>query len=99
MVTFYNAKNVKALNKNLTVTPNSELLVFMRYTFPNYWNAVLPRREGNALFNNTLNNFIYGYMALDIIMTKDHSDKRERGNLLPPLHWLLFSISSKRHFI
>ena len=26
--------------------------------------------EGNVLFNDT---FIYGYMALDIIMVKDHS--------------------------
>ena len=27
---------------------------------------ILNRKEGNVLFNDTLNNFIYGYMALDI---------------------------------
>ena len=42
-------------------------------------------------------HFIYGYMASDIIMVKDHSDS-ERGNLLPP-HRLLFPISSKGSFI
>ena len=35
-----------------------------------------------------LKHFIYGYMTLDIIMVKDHSDS-ERGNPLPP-HGLLF---------
>ena len=44
-----------------------------------------------------LKHFIYGYMTLDIIMVKDHSDS-ERGNPLPP-HGLLFSISSKGSFI
>ena len=42
-------------------------------------------------------HFIYGHMAPDIIMVKDHSDS-ERGNPLPP-HGLLFSISSKCSFI
>ena len=42
-------------------------------------------------------HFIYGYMALDIIMVKDHSDS-ERGNLLPP-YGLLFPINSKGSFI
>ena len=42
-------------------------------------------------------HFIYGYMASDIIMVKDHSDS-ERGNLLPA-HGLLFSIDSKGSFI
>ena len=41
-------------------------------------------------------HFIYGYVASDIIMVKDHSDS-ERGHLLP--HGLLFSISSKGPFI
>ena len=50
------------------------------------------RKEGNILFNNALNTFIYGYMAL-----KDHSDS-ERGNQLPS-HRLLFPISSKSSFI
>ena len=36
-------------------------------------------------------HFIYGYIASDIIMVKDHSDS-QRGN---PLHGLLFPICSK----
>ena len=47
------------------------------------------------LFNDTLNTFSYGYMALD--MVKDHSDSK-RGNPLSP-HGLLFLISSKGSFI
>ena len=42
-------------------------------------------------------HFIYGYMAADIIMVKNHLD-RERGNPLPP-HGLLFPINSKGSFI
>ena len=42
-------------------------------------------------------HFIYGYMASDIIMVKDHSDS-EKGNPLPP-HRLLLSINSKDSFI
>ena len=42
-------------------------------------------------------HFIYGYMASDIIMVKDHSDG-ERRNSLPP-HELLLPISSKGSFI
>ena len=41
-------------------------------------------------------HFIYGYMASDIIMVKDHSDS-ERGKPLAP-HGLLFPISSKGSF-
>ena len=53
-------------------------------------------REGNVLFNNTLNIF---YLRLyDVThMVKDHSDSA-RGNRLPP-HRLLFPISSKGSFI
>ena len=54
------------------------------------------RKEGNVLFNDTLNTFylrLYGVRH----MVKDHSDS-ERGNLLPP-HGLLFPISSKGSFI
>ena len=54
------------------------------------------RKEGNVLFNDTLNTFylwLYGVRH----MVKDHSDS-ERGNLLPP-HGLLFLISSKGSFI
>ena len=53
-------------------------------------------REGNVLFNDTLNTFylwLYGVRH----MVKDHSDS-EKGNLLPP-HRLLFPISSNGSFI
>ena len=40
-------------------------------------------------------HFVYGYMASD--MVKNHSDS-ERRNPLPPLHGLLFPISSKVFF-
>ena len=54
------------------------------------------RKEGNVLFNDTLNTF---YLRLYGVghMVKDHSDS-ERGNLLPP-HGLFFPISSKGSFI
>ena len=45
-------------------------------------------KEGNVLFNDAL----VGHMV------KDHSDS-EKGNSLPPLHWLLFPISSKGYLI
>ena len=50
------------------------------------------RKEGNVLFNDTLNTF---YLRLYDVghMVKDHSDG-ERGDPLPP-HGLLFPISSK----
>ena len=54
------------------------------------------RKEGNVLFNDTLNTFylrLYGVRH----MVKDHSDS-ERGNPLPP-HGLLFSSNSKGSFI
>ena len=54
------------------------------------------RKEGNVLFNDTLNTFylrLYGIRH----MVKDHSDS-ERGNPLPP-HRLLLSINSKGSFI
>ena len=54
------------------------------------------RKEGNVLFNDTLNTF---YLRLYGIghMVKDHSYS-ERGNMLPP-HGLLFPINSKGSFI
>ena len=54
------------------------------------------RKEGNVLFNDTLNTF---YLRLFGIrhMVKDHSDS-EKGNQLPP-NRLLFPISSKGSFI
>ena len=45
-------------------------------------------KEGKVLFNDAT-HFIYGYMASDIIIVKDHSDS-DRGNPLPP-HGLFFS--------
>ena len=54
------------------------------------------RKEGNVLFNDTLNTFylrLYGVRH----MVKDHSDS-EKGNPLPP-HRLLFPINSKGSFI
>ena len=54
------------------------------------------RKEGNVLFNDTLNTFylrLYGVRH----MVKDHSDSK-RGNPLPP-HGLRFSIDSKGSFI
>ena len=58
--------------------------------------SVSERKEGNVLFNDTLNTFylrLYGVRH----MVKDHSDS-EKGNQLPP-HRLLFPISSKGSFI
>ena len=54
------------------------------------------RKEGNALFNDTLNTF---YLRLYSVgyMVKDHSDS-ERGNPLP-CHGLFFPSSSKGSFI
>ena len=54
------------------------------------------RKEGNVLFNDTLNTFylwLYGVGH----MVMDHSNSK-RGNPLPP-HGLLFPISSKGSFI
>ena len=53
-------------------------------------------KEGNVLFNDTLNTF---YLWLYSVghMVKDHSDS-ERGNPLLP-HGLLFPINSKGSFI
>ena len=54
------------------------------------------RKEGNVLFNDTLNTLyllLYGVRH----KVKDHSDSK-RGNPLPP-HGLLFPISSKGSFI
>ena len=54
-------------------------------------------KERNVLVNDALNTFylrLYGIWD----MLKDHSDS-ERWNLLPPLHGLIFLISSKGTFI
>ena len=58
--------------------------------------TVFEGREGNVIFNDTLNTFylrLYGVRHI----VKDHSDS-ERRNPLPP-HGLLFLKSSKRSFI
>ena len=54
-------------------------------------------KEGNVLFNDTFNTF---YLRLHSVrhMVKNHLYS-ERGNRLPPLHGLLFPISSKGSFI
>ena len=54
------------------------------------------RKDGNVLFNDTLNTF---YLRLYCIrhMVMDHSDS-EKGNLLPPQR-LVFPINSKGSFI
>ena len=54
-------------------------------------------KEGNVLFNDTLKTF-YLWVIRHQHMVKAHTDS-ERGNLLPPLHGLLFPISIKGSFI
>ena len=55
------------------------------------------RKEGNVLFNDTLNTFdlwLYGGRQT----VRDHSDSK-RGNPLPPPHGLFFPASSKESSI
>ena len=54
------------------------------------------RKEGNILFNGTLNTFYLWLYGVKHVV-KDHSDS-ERGNPLPS-HGLLFPINSKGSFI
>ena len=61
------------------------------------WVSYRQRKEGNVLFNDTLNTFYLWLFGMGH-MVKDHWDG-DRGNLLPPLHGLLFLISSKESFI
>ena len=61
-----------------------------------YGYSALERKEMFYLTTHST-HFIYGYMASDIIMVKNHSHS-ERENPLPP-HGLLFPISSKDSFI
>ena len=69
------------------------IIIYMHTPFYKY---VCYRKEGNVLFNDTLNTF---YLRLYDVrhMVKDHSDS-EKGNPLPP-HRLLFPINSKGCFI
>ena len=73
--------------------------MLLNKTFPSFLNTVqtnrVYRKEGNVLFNDALNTFLWLYGITHIV--KDHSDS-ERGNPLPP-HGLLFAISSKVSFI
>ena len=83
---------------DVTVPHTSDLLlvfVFCVTTSTSFQDVL--RKKGNVLFNNTLNTF---YLLLHGVghMVEDHSDN-ERGNLLLPLHGLLFPISSKGSFI
>ena len=55
------------------------------------------RKKRNVLFNNALNTF-YVWLYSFRLVIKDYSNYK-RGNLLPPLHGLLFLISSKESFI
>ena len=54
-------------------------------------------KEGTILFNDALNTFYLWLYGVGHIV-KDHFDI-ESENPLPPLHGLLFSISSKRYYI
>ena len=56
----------------------------------NIWILSTGRKETFNLMTNSA-NFIYGYMALNIIMVKDHSDN-EKGNLQ---HGLIFPIRER----
>ena len=84
----------KKLHQNNYIYQNN-LYLFSKSLFF-CWPHGRRRKEGNVLFNDTLNTFylrLYGIRH----MVKDHSDC-ERGNPLLP-HGLLFPISSKGSFI
>ena len=80
-------------NKNTVFGIKKNIFNILKYCFD--FVNVSDRKEGNVLFNDTLNTFylrLYGVRH----MVKNQSD-RERGNPLLP-HRLLFSISSKGSF-
>ena len=56
------------------------------------------RKEDNVLFNDVVNTFYLRLYGDGHNMVNDYGDI-QRGNLLPPLHGILFSISSKEYFI
>ena len=61
------------------------------------WNVThVLERKGNVLFNDALNTF-YIWLSGFGHMVKNHSDS-VRKNTLPPIHGLLFFISSKASF-
>ena len=57
------------------------------------WRDQEGRKEGNVLFNNVLDTFLFMCQT----HVKDNSDS-ERGNPLSPLHGVFFLISSKGLF-
>ena len=61
-----------------------------------YWVSDNEGKKG-ILFNDTFNAFYLRLYGVRLVV-KDHWDS-DRGNPLPPLHGLLFPISSKRSFI
>ena len=82
--------------RDATGSPKQSITCNVDGTIENFVHTVVGRKEGNVLFNDTLNTFylrLYGVRH----MVKDHSDG-ERGNPLPP-HGLLFSINSNGSFI
>ena len=68
----------------------------MSLNINNYRTSIFQKKEGNVLFNDTLNTFylqLYGIRHME----KDQSDSERENPLLP--HRLLFLISSKGSFI
>ena len=63
--------------------------------------TMVPTRiqDVNVLFNDTLNTFYLWLCGIKhVVGLNDHSNSK-RGNMLLPLHRLLFLISSKGSFI
>ena len=81
----------------LKVQPRMKGNVLFKDTLNTFYLQLFGRKEGNVLFNDALNTFylqLYGVRH----MVKEHSDSVRR-NLLPPLHGILVSISTKGSFI
>ena len=83
--------------KNIIIT-RTLVIMFITFLYKNNKITTLAinvhqgRKEGNVLFNDTLNTFylrLYGFKH----MVKDHSDS-ERGNPLLP-HGLLFRLAAR----
>ena len=85
--------NGPSVNK---VFPCLVLSCLVKYQIPNSHHFGVSKieggKEGHILFKTHSTHYIYGYMA------SDHLDS-ERGNPMPPLHGLIFPISSKGYFI
>ena len=75
----YDSKTKGVFSSNSTVRKTLNMQILLPYT-------IKGRKVENVLSNDAHSaHFIYGYVALDQHMVKNHSDK-ERGNPLPPLH-------------